>query len=109
LKDASSVSTFKACLGAIEEFNPHCFILENVDLGDGEDPDSNLAIINEALQKCGYTVKVFKLTANDFGVPQRRLRIFICGFHSEKQPQASWVRVERMLNLMRLKSQPPEA
>ena len=68
--------TFRACLEAIREFRPSCFLLENVDLGDGEDPESNLAVINEALQKSGYSVKVFRITALDYSLPQRRLRIF---------------------------------
>lgn len=100
--------TFRACLEAIREFRPSCFLLENVDLGDGEDPESNLAVINEALQKSGYSVKVFRITALDYSLPQRRLRIFICGFNQSEQPQASWSRVERFLNCMRLKSQPPD-
>ena len=77
-------------------------------MGDGEDPESNLAVINEMLQSCNYIVKVFKITALDYGTPQRRMRVFICGYHKEKQPNASLNRVEKLLNIMQLKSQQPD-
>ena len=106
-KEASSVATFKACVAALKEFGPDFFLLENVDLGDGDDPDSNLSHIVEMLESCGYKVKFFKVSALDYGLPQRRVRIYLAGFHCHKQPLASFTRVEKVLALTKLKTQSP--
>ena len=92
----------------MKEFVPDFFLLENVDLGDGDDPDSNLSHIVEMLESCHYRVRIFKVSALEYGLPQRRVRIYIAGFHSEKQPTASFTRMEKILNLIKLRPQTPD-
>jgi DNA (cytosine-5)-methyltransferase 1 len=46
-----------------------------------KNPDGSKVLDNlvEAFNDLGYTTSIFKLNAADFGVPQRRVRIFIVG------------------------------
>ena len=108
-ESSSSVITFKACLEALSQWEPEFFILENVDLA--EDEDGNFDLIVQALQCAGsgYNVRVFKLISTDYGLPTRRIRLYFGGFHRQKQPQASFEVVEKLLALFRLKSQKPAA
>ena len=99
--------TFRGCVSAIRLTEPDFFVLENVDLSDSDDVDGNLQMIVKCLQDSGYRVRTFRLIATDFGLPQRRLRIYICGFHSLRQQQASFQKVERYLSAMRLPKQGP--
>ena len=86
------------------------FILENVDIADDPDGEGqgNLDLIVEALQSVGYAVRIFKLVANDFGLPTRRVRLYFGGYHQKKQPEASFDLVEKLLNCFKLKCQKPE-
>ena len=83
-------------------------MLENVDLSDGDDVEGNLQMIIKCIQEAGYNVRTFRMIATDFGLPQRRLRIYLCGFHRIKQGMANFQKVERHLRAMRLPHQPPE-
>ena len=96
-------------MSALTHCQPDFYILENVELGDGEDPESNARLISEALESAGYSARLFRIMASDFGVPQRRLRVYIAGFSHAKQPQSSLVRVEHALNAMRLQCQKPDS
>ena len=107
-QEQSSVATFRACSSAIGVFQPEWFLLENVDM-EADDAESNLALIVKYLTEIGYEVQVFRTCAADFGLPQRRIRLYIGGFHRLKQPECSFRRVERMLNVMRLPSQYPDS
>lgn len=102
-EDSSSVVTFRSCVNAIRLTEPDFFVLENVDLSDTDDVDGNLQMIVRFLQDAQYRVRTFRL----FGLPQRRLRIYMCGFHSVRQQQASFQKVERYLSAMRLPKQSP--
>ena len=101
------MSTFKACVSVLTHLQPSMFLLENVDM-EAEDEESNLALITKCLDELGFAVKVFKLVATDFGLPQRRIRIYIAGFNRSLRENISWTRVEEMLYAMRLQKQPPD-
>ena len=75
---------------------------------EADDEESNLALITRALEELGYLVRVFRVVAKDFGLPQRRVRIYIAGFHKDFHESVSWTRMEKMLYAMRLKCQLPE-
>ena len=107
-KDASSVATFKSCAVGIQTMRPEWFLLENVDL-DADDMDGNLQLILRILTDLGYKVQVYRLKTSDFGIPQRRIRIFIAGFCENRHPQASFARMTRTLSAMQLRCQYPEA
>ncbi|MEQ1930290.1 MAG: DNA cytosine methyltransferase [Parvularculaceae bacterium] len=49
-------------------------------------PGSALALIREALRKAGWQTKVNLLNAADYGVPQRRVRLFLIGYHEGDAP-----------------------
>lgn len=59
---------------------PAAFVLENVKRLRSHDEGRTLAKIMETLAELGYHAEWRVLNALDFGVPQRRERIFIVGF-----------------------------
>lgn len=70
---------FNSCLTAIDSVEPSVFVLENVagflNLHGGE----FIKIAIRELEKLGYTCQVLKLNAENFGIPQKRERVFIVG------------------------------
>eukprot|EP00435_Cladocopium_sp_Y103_P032259 s1459_g8.t1 len=105
---ASSVSTFKCSAAAIRFLRPAWFLLENVDL-EGDDSEGNLRSILRVLEAAEYLVQTFRLVATDFGLPQRRVRIYLVGFCQKRHPDISFQRMERHISMMRLKCQSPDA
>lgn len=59
---------------------PTAFLLENVKQLLTHDKGRTFAVIEEQLSQLGYTVYHEVLNALDFGLPQKRERIFIIGF-----------------------------
>jgi DNA (cytosine-5)-methyltransferase 1 len=63
----------------IEAKQPSAFVLENVKMLKGHNDGKTLKRIIEVLQNLGYYVDFKILNALDFGLPQKRERIFIVG------------------------------
>jgi DNA (cytosine-5)-methyltransferase 1 len=61
---------------------PSAFVLENVKLLAGHNKGETLRTILEILRELGYQVHFKILNALDFGLPQKRERIFIVGFRN---------------------------
>ncbi|CAE7794572.1 nlaXM [Symbiodinium sp. CCMP2456] len=89
--DCSSVVTFKGVCHMIRRIQPLCFILENVDSlesaassndDDKEPSKSNLEMIMAWLNDLGYKVTVEKMRSDDYGLPQRRSRLYFFGLRS---------------------------
>ncbi len=59
---------------------PRAFVLENVKLLKGHNQGKTLARIMEVLRELGYYADYRIYNALDFGLPQKRERIFIVGF-----------------------------
>ena len=59
---------------------PDAFVLENVKQLRGHDGGKTLAVILQTLAELGYFVSQRVLNALDFGLPQKRERIFLVGF-----------------------------
>ena len=75
-------------LEVLQRVKPKVFILENVTgILSAKNPDGSKVLDNlvEAFNDLGYTTSVFKLNAADFGVPQRRVRVFIVGNKKKKK------------------------
>lgn len=64
----------------LQEKKPKAFILENVKMLVGHQQGRTLARITETLHDLGYSVTYRVLNALDFGLPQKRERVFIVGF-----------------------------
>lgn len=64
----------------LKEKRPPAFMLENVRNLTAHDKGNTFRIIREHLEALGYHVSAKVLNALDFGVPQKRERIFIVGF-----------------------------
>lgn len=65
----------------LKEKQPSAFLLENVKQLLTHDKGQTFAVIQEQLARLGYTIYHKVLNALDFGLPQKRERIFIIGFH----------------------------
>jgi DNA (cytosine-5)-methyltransferase 1 len=63
----------------IGEFRPRCFVMENVvgmlSMNDGE----VIADVLKTARSLGYKTQVHNIRAENFGVPQRRRRVFVIG------------------------------
>jgi DNA (cytosine-5)-methyltransferase 1 len=64
----------------LEAKRPRAFVLENVKLLAGHDKGRTLARIMETLADLGYRAENRILNALNYGLPQKRERIFIVGF-----------------------------
>ena len=64
----------------LKQKQPHAFLLENVKQLLTHDKGRTFAIIQERLSKLGYVTYHEVLNALNFGLPQKRERIFIVGF-----------------------------
>lgn len=64
----------------LKEKRPPAFMLENVRNLTAHDKGNTFRIIKEHLEVLGYHVHAKVLNALDFGLPQKRERIFIVGF-----------------------------
>lgn len=67
---------------------PKAFVLENVKLLAGHNRGETLKIILKTLRDLGYTVDYRILNALNFGLPQKRERIWIVGF--KDQTKMEW-------------------
>ena len=68
----------------IEYHKPKAFLLENVAGLITHDKGRTLATIIETLEELNYTVSYKVLDSAQYGVPQKRLRIYIVGFNNGK-------------------------
>jgi DNA (cytosine-5)-methyltransferase 1 len=64
----------------LKEKKPSAFVLENVKLLVGHDKGKTLKKILKTLKDLGYHTTYKVLNALDFGLPQKRERVFIVGF-----------------------------
>ncbi|MFC1601564.1 DNA (cytosine-5-)-methyltransferase [Candidatus Sumerlaeota bacterium] len=64
----------------LEAKKPHCFVLENVKLLVGHNNGATIMRIMETIAELGYHACYRVLNALDFGLPQKRERVFIVGF-----------------------------
>lgn len=64
----------------LEAKRPKAFVLENVKMLVGHRNGATFATILDCLQTLGYSVSFRVLNALDFGLPQKRERVFIVGF-----------------------------
>ncbi len=64
----------------LEEKKPRAFLLENVKQLTSHDRGRTFTVIQSRLLNLGYTVYYEILNALDFGLPQKRERVFIVGF-----------------------------
>ena len=101
--------TFKCVTHVLDSTSCGWFVLENVDIDD-ESKNSNLSLILQALQNSGpsgFNVRCFKVVSTDFGLPQRRVRLYFVGVSCAIYPNVNMDNVSKHLNLFKLKTQPP--
>ena len=64
----------------LSEKQPAAFLIENVRQLLSHDKGRTFAVIQDSLSRLGYTIYPEVLNALDFGLPQKRERVFIVGF-----------------------------
>ena len=67
---------------------PHYLLLENVDrllISPSKQRGRDFAIILQSLNQLGYAVEWRVINAADFGMPQRRRRVFFFAYHSSSE------------------------
>ena len=64
----------------LKQKSPSAFLLENVRQLMSHNKGRTFAVIQETLSQLGYTIYYEILNALDFGLPQKRERVFIVGF-----------------------------
>ncbi len=69
----------------LEAKKPKAFLLENVKRLTTHDKGHTFAVIYEKLKKLGYTVYYKVLNSLEFGLPQKRERIYMVGFNEPIQ------------------------
>ena len=57
-EESTTFQTFSGTLGVLKMTQPLFVILENVDLGDPNDSDSNAAMVKYALDSVGYNCRI---------------------------------------------------
>ena len=75
-------------LDIIEALEPKGFIFENViGLKSAKDADGNLVLpqLQHAFKSIGYTVSTKVLNAANYGVPQKRKRLFVVGLKNNRE------------------------
>jgi DNA (cytosine-5)-methyltransferase 1 len=91
--DDQSFDTVVQFFRVVEGFRPKCFVFENVHTFAAKRQKGALEYVLEKGESLGYNVQYKILNAADFGVPQKRKRIFIVGTLSENKfhfPQAQF-------------------
>jgi DNA (cytosine-5)-methyltransferase 1 len=71
-------------LRALKELSPHAFIMENV-AGMAAGGQSYLLSVVGQMERLGYSTTWQVLEAADYGVPQKRRRLFVVGTTTAKQ------------------------
>tara|TARA_Y100001934_G_scaffold221956_1_gene264758 strand:- start:967 stop:2142 length:1176 start_codon:yes stop_codon:yes gene_type:complete len=84
LKDDPRNILYRAYLYFIKHFRPKAIVIENVPTILGLYKGEIGKQIIEDLEQLNYGMKVFKVTASDYGVPQNRKRVFFIGLSREK-------------------------
>ncbi len=68
------------CVQALEKFRPEFFIAENVSGLRNANDGKALKIILDDFSNCGYKIYPHLYKLDQYGIPQKRNRIFIVGF-----------------------------
>ncbi|MCK5743334.1 MAG: DNA (cytosine-5-)-methyltransferase, partial [Caldisericia bacterium] len=63
----------------LEDKKPFGFLLENVDAIVKHNNGKTFSVILDKLKEVGYKVSYAVLNSKDFGIPQNRKRVYICG------------------------------
>jgi DNA (cytosine-5)-methyltransferase 1 len=70
---------------AVRELGPRLFVMENVRGLLGARGRGHLNRLIAVVTEAGYRVSVHEVDASDYGVPQRRKRVFICGARATEE------------------------
>ena len=89
-KHATQGTLFYDVARIIEFHKPKAFLLENVSGLLTHDDGRTFMVIINTLTELGYRLEYKVLDSSDFGVPQKRERIYIVGFNKKKVRMANF-------------------
>lgn len=67
----------------VDYFQPNWFVMENVTGIESIDDGETIELLYDDFQQAGYKVDHATLNAADYGVPQKRRRVFFVGVHED--------------------------
>lgn len=73
-----------------KKFDIDFFVFENVPGLNTKSHDAVFRELKGLFKRAGFIIREEMLDAQDFGVPQRRQRIFVVGFNRQKHPDVSF-------------------
>ncbi len=83
-KDEKGKLFFEICR-LLKHFKPRVFVAENVKGILSANKGEAFNLIIEEFKSCGYHVSSKLLNSSDFGIPQKRQRVFIVGFKNKDE------------------------
>ena len=106
--------TFKSTKQTLESVDCRTFLLENVDMEESKSSSSdenNLDLIVQQLEQTGggFWLRVYKVLTRDFGLPQRRIRLFFLGVSKRHYPDFNMDAVTKHLEAFKLQCQNPDS
>ena len=81
---------YKEFVKIISYFKPDIFIMENVPGMISHRNGETVKEIQKDFKTAGYTTEVKVLNAVEFGVPQKRMRVFFIGVHKDADLKVLW-------------------
>jgi DNA (cytosine-5)-methyltransferase 1 len=87
---------FTAVARAIAQLNPHCALVENVSMVLAKKNAVRLKQFENILSRAGYFVHSVLVDAADFGVPQRRRRVFFLITRRKLEPDLVGSRLQQL-------------
>ncbi|MGV8150004.1 MAG: DNA (cytosine-5-)-methyltransferase [Alkaliphilus sp.] len=82
IKDDRGLLFFEMCR-ILKDLQPKCFVAENVKGILSANKKEAFPLILESFKNCGYDVSYKLLNSMDYGIPQKRERIFIVGYRKD--------------------------
>lgn len=67
----------------VDFYQPRVFVMENVTGIESIDDGETVQLLRDGFAECGYDVQYTTLNAADYGVPQKRKRVFFIGVRDD--------------------------
>jgi len=91
--DSTRGTLFFEIARILRDKRPRAFVLENVKQLVGHDKGKTMSVIMSTLEEIGYVCDYKVLNALDFGLPQKRERVFIVGHLGVGKPEWPSVKI----------------
>lgn len=91
VEDEINGMLYRELLRIVDQAKPRMFVAENVSGVLTSRDGLDVRRITHHMNRCGYAMRVIKMSAADIGVPQARVRVFFVGTRHDLKPwTSSW-------------------